>query len=253
MMTGLRTKLPKRAWLRIQRTTGIIIAVSVALSVILTNMLMEVFSAGINVQGLAVSIIMPIALGGPLTFFLILKHEQLRHANQQLEYLAATDWLTTCLNRGAFTGSVTRLLDCHTTGAGGTGGALLIVDADDFKSVNDRFGHDKGDEALRQIADAIRLAIRSTDVVGRLGGEEFGIFMSGADLAAADHVAERVRRAVSAIDFGPDGTRWPLSVSIGGAAYITPAQFSDLYRLADQRLYEAKNTGRDRVALMQAA
>lgn len=253
MMTGLRTELPKRAWLRIQRMTGVIIAVSVALSVIFTNLIMEIFSAGINVQGLAVSIVMPIALGGPMTFFLILKHEQLRHANQQLEYLAATDWLTTCLNRGAFTDRVTRLLDRYTAGTGEAGGALLIVDADDFKSVNDRFGHDRGDEALRQIADAIRMAIRSTDVVGRLGGEEFGIFMTGADLAAADHVAERVRRAVSAIDFKPDGTEWPLSVSIGGAAYNARAQFSDLYRLADQRLYEAKNTGRDRVALMQAA
>ena len=252
-MTGLRTELPKRAWLRIQRMTGVIIAVSVALSVIFTNLIMEIFSAGINVQGLAVSIVMPIALGGPMTFFLVLKHEQLRHANEQLEYLAATDWLTTCLNRGAFTGKVTRLLDRDTAGAGETCGALLIVDADDFKGVNDRFGHDRGDEALRQIADAIRMAIRSTDVVGRLGGEEFGIFMTGADLAAADHVAERVRRAVSAIDFRPDGRGWPLSVSIGGAAYIARAQFSDLYRLADQRLYEAKNTGRDRVALMQAA
>lgn len=249
-MTDLRTGLPKRAWLRIQRVTGVITALSVALSVILTNTIMEVFSAGVNVQGLAVSIVTPIALGGPMTFFLLLKHEQLRHANQQLEYLATTDWLTNCLNRGAFTRLVTRHLDHR---AEATGGALLIVDADDFKAVNDRFGHDSGDDALRQIADAIRWAVRRTDIVGRLGGEEFGIFMAGADLAAADQIAERVRRAVSAIAFRPGGTDCPLSVSIGGAAYNTRAPFSDLYRLADQRLYEAKNTGRDRVALMQAA
>ena len=251
-MTGLGTELPKRAWLRIQRLAGIVIAVSVALSVILTNTIMEVFSAGVNIQGLAVSIVMPIALGGPMIFFLLLRHEQLRHANQQLEQLASTDWLTACLNRGAFTGMVTRHLDRRTT-ADGVGGALLIVDADDFKSVNDRFGHDSGDEALRQIADAIREALRSTDLVGRLGGEEFGIFLAGTDLAAADHVAERVRSAVSSIRFRPNGIDCPLSVSIGGAAYATSAQFSDLYRLADQRLYEAKNTGRDRVAMMQAA
>lgn len=249
-MTGLRTELPKRAWLRIQRVTGIITAISVALSVILTNIIMEVFSAGVNVQGLAVSIVMPMALGGPMIFFLMHKHEQLRYANQQLERLATTDWLTTCLNRGAFTGVVTRQLGRPADNAGG---ALLIVDADDFKGVNDRFGHDSGDQALREIADAIRLAIRSSDIVGRLGGEEFGIFLTGADLAAADHVAERVRRAVSSIAFRPNGMDCPLSVSIGGAAFATSAQFSDLYRLADQRLYEAKNTGRDRVAMMQAA
>ena len=251
-MTGLRTELPKRAWLQVQRVTGIIVALSVALSVIFTNMIMEIFSAGINVQGLAVSIVMPIMLGGPMTFFLMLKHEQLRHANRRLEYLASTDWLTSCLNRGAFTGIVVRHLD-RRTGDADAAGALLIVDADDFKSVNDRFGHDSGDDALRQIANAIRLAVRHGDVVGRLGGEEFGIFMPGADLAAADHVAERVRRAVAAIEFVPRGTHWPLSVSIGGAAYAMCMQFSDLYRLADQRLYEAKNAGRGRVAMMQAA
>jgi diguanylate cyclase (GGDEF)-like protein len=223
----------------------------VALSMILTNVIMEVFSAGVNVQGLAVSIVMPIALGGPMTFFLMHKHEQLRYANEQLERMATTDWLTTCLNRGAFTGLVTRHLARQSIHE--TSGALLIVDADDFKGVNDRFGHDSGDEALRQIAQAIRLAIRSTDVVGRLGGEEFGIFLANADLAAADHVAERIRRAVSNLRFQPNGADCPLSVSIGGATYAASTQFSDLYRLADQRLYEAKNTGRDRVAMMQAA
>jgi diguanylate cyclase len=250
-MTGLRTELPKRAWLRVQRLAGAILAVAIALSVIITNVIMETFSAGLNVPGLAVSIIMPVLLGGPMIFFMIYKHEQLRHANQQLAHMASTDWLTTCLNRGAFTGLVMDHLDRRVTD--NAGGALLVVDADDFKSVNDRFGHDRGDEALRHIADAIRLAIRSTDVVGRLGGEEFGIFLGGADLAAADHVAERVRHAVASISFRPNGIACPLSVSIGGAAYTTCTDFSDLYRLADQRLYDAKNTGRDRVAMMQAA
>ena len=246
-MTGLRKSLPKRAWLRIQRITGALVAISVALSVILTNIIMETFSAGINVQGLAVAIIMPLALGGPMTFFLMLKHEQLRQANEQLERLATTDWLTGCLNRGAFTANVTRHLEGRRTGA------MLVVDADDFKSINDRFGHGNGDDALCAIARAIGAGVRSGDLVGRLGGEEFGIFLADADLAAADHVAERVRRAVAAIAFMPDGVPCPLSVSIGGAAYAAPTQFTDLYRLADRRLYDAKNTGRDRVALMQAA
>jgi hypothetical protein len=79
-------------------------------------MFMEIFSAGINVQGLAVSIVMPLTLGGPMTFFLVLKQEQLRHAYGQLEYLATTDWLTTCLNRGAFTATVTGLLEARSNG-----------------------------------------------------------------------------------------------------------------------------------------
>jgi len=251
MMTGLRRELPKRAWLRIYRVTGAITLLSVAASVIFTNMIMEIFSAGVNVQGLVVSIVMPLALGGPMTWFLVLRHEQLRHANEQLEHLASTDWLTSCLNRGAFTGAVTRYLDRRV--ANGSGGALLIVDADDFKGVNDRFGHDAGDQALQLIASAIRRSVRNNDLVGRLGGEEFGVFLADSDVVAADHVAERIRRSIAAIAFLPGGKPCPLSVSIGGATYAAQAPFGDLYRLADRHLYEAKNTGRDRVAMMQAA
>ncbi|WP_332693244.1 GGDEF domain-containing protein [Devosia sp.] len=250
-MTELRRELPRRAWRRIGRVTGAVTAISVALSVIFTNLIMEMFSAGINVQGLVVSIVMPIALGGPMTFVLVLKHEQLRHANNRLEHLATTDWLTACLNRGAFTRAVTDHLGRRKSAT--ESGALLIVDADDFKSVNDRFGHHHGDEALKLIAAAIRHAVRSSDLVSRLGGEEFGVFLADADAATADHVAERIRGAVAAIAFLPDGQTCALSVSIGGATYAMRAEFGHLYRLADRHLYEAKNTGRDRVAMMQAA
>lgn len=251
-MTGLHRSLPKRAWAHVYRVTGGIVAVSIIISIVLTNVIMEVFSEGVNVQGLAVSVVMPILLGGPMTFFLVLKHEQLRFANEQLAHMATVDWLTGCLNRGAFTGKVATYLDRRNQRPG-EGGALLIVDADDFKRVNDTFGHHNGDEALRLMAQAIRGAVGRQDLVGRLGGEEFGIFLAGATLNTADQAAERIRMAVNAIVFAPGEAPCPLSVSIGGAAYVNRTRFTDLYRLADQRLYEAKNTGRDRVAIMQAA
>lgn len=251
-MTRLGGDLPRRAWRHIYRVTTAITAASVALSIILTNVFMETFSAGINLQGLAVSIITPMALGGPMTLFLMIKHEQLRHANVRLEHLASTDWLTACLNRGAFTRAVTRHLD-RLTGSM-PGGALLIIDADDFKSINDRFGHHHGDQAIQLIAAAIRQSVDARDLVCRLGGEEFGVFLADADAGRADRVAERIRHTVGTVDFVPDGRACPLSVSIGGATYDAgPAVFDDLYRLADTHLYRAKNTGRDRVAIMQAA
>lgn len=249
-MTGIRGELPRQAWRHIYRVTGAIIAISVALSVILTNLLMETFSAGINVQGLAVSIIMPIALGGPMSFVLVLKHQQLRYANIQLEKLATTDWLTACLNRGAFTRAVTHHLG---RGTESNSGALLIIDADEFKAVNDRFGHHHGDEALRLMAAAIRSSVHPSDLVSRLGGEEFGVFLPDTDAITAEQVAERIRAAIVAIQFIPNDKPCPLSVSIGGATYANGAEFDDLYRLADLHLYHAKDTGRDRVAMMQAA
>lgn len=248
-MTGINTALPTRSWRRIKRTTGVVTAISVAFSVVLTNVIMETFSAGAGLTGLVVAIVMPIVLGGPMVLILTLKHEQLRHANHQLEQIATTDWLTGCRTRGAFTRQVADHLERHPS----TGGALLVADADNFKSVNDRFGHDVGDQALLLIADAIRAATAGSAIVGRLGGEEFGIFLAGTDPDVADRLAEHIRRTVAAIAFAPEGNAWPLSVSIGGANYCAPTPFSVLYRLADQRLYHAKQTGRDRVAMMQAA
>tara|TARA_R110002124_G_scaffold114535_14_gene269319 strand:- start:9891 stop:10637 length:747 start_codon:yes stop_codon:yes gene_type:complete len=248
-MTGINTVLPTQSWRRIKRLTGVVTAVSVAFSVILTNVIMETFSAGAGLTGLIVAIVMPIVLGGPMVFILTLKHEQLRHANHQLEQIATTDWLTGCRTRGAFTHQVADHLERHPD----TGGALLVIDADNFKSVNDRFGHDIGDQALLLIADAIRAATSGKAIVGRLGGEEFGVFLSNADASTADGLAEHIRRTVAAIAFAPEGTAWPLSVSIGGAHYRAQTRFSVLYRLADQRLYHAKQAGRDRVAMMQAA
>jgi diguanylate cyclase (GGDEF)-like protein len=251
-MTDIRRELPKQTWHRIWRFTGLLTAASTAISIVLTNLFMETFSAGLNVPGLMISLLMPITLGTPMMFYLTLRHEQLRHANRQLELLATIDSLTDCFNRRAFTSLVSRNLERRVAN-GVEGGALLVVDADEFKTVNDRFGHQHGDEALRLIANAIRMSVRINDVVGRMGGEEFGVYLAGADLGRADEVAERIRCTVSQLEFTPDGQACPLSVSIGGAAFIRRQGFNELYRLADQRLYDAKNTGRDRVALMQAA
>ncbi len=132
-------------------------------------------------------------------------------------------------------------------------GALLVIDADHFKAINDRFGHGQGDEALRIISRAIRNSVRGGDLVGRLGGEEFGVFLPGANEMNAADVAERIRRAIADAAFLPNGARCPLSVSVGGAVYEVRIDFSDLFRVADQRLYEAKEAGRNRVQLSSAA
>lgn len=250
-MIEISTRLPPVAWTRIRRFTGLATMGSVAASVLTTNFILEAFSNGLNLPGLASAVIMPIVLGGPMMFYLSLRHEQLRHANRQLRVLAETDWLTACLNRGSFTARVEA--DLADPAQAGRTGALLMVDADDFKRVNDRFGHQRGDEALCLIAQAIRFSVRQSDLVGRLGGEEFGIYLAEAKHAVVDEVAERVRRSVSAIVFTPDEVLCPLSVSIGGISFAKPATYQEIYRLADERLYTAKSNGRDCIALTRAA
>lgn len=196
-------------------------------------------------QGLVSATVLPIVLAGPLFFMLTLKLRELAIANHRLTLAATVDGLTECLNRSAFTAVVEKYL------AGGvparSRGALLVIDADQFKRVNDRFGHDIGDEALRVIAAAIQRGVRDGDLVGRLGGEEFGVFLPDVGEAEAVEVAERIRKTILASRFAPGGVRWGLSASVGLAVFDRPIGFSELFRLADQRLYRAKMAGRNRV------
>lgn len=196
-------------------------------------------------RGLMSATVLPIVLAGPLFFYLTVKLRELAVLNHQLNDLACRDGLTGCLNRSGFTAVVERHLR---TAAGATGG-MLMVDADHFKAINDRFGHDRGDEALALIANAIRAVLRSNDQVGRLGGEEFGIHLPSADPAAMAMVAERVCRAVACAEFLPEGRAHRLSVSVGGVGYAGHSSFKSLFRVADQNLYTAKRLGRDRVQL----
>lgn len=196
--------------------------------------------------GVVSAIVIPILLAGPLFAYLTLKLRELAIANHRLRVVAATDSLTACLTRGAFTTQVESHLDRM---RGGKHGAMLVIDADHFKAINDNFGHHRGDEALRIIADGIRLSLRKSDVFGRLGGEEFGVFLPDTTPAEAALVAERIRCAVGNADFRAGGERRDLSVSIGGACFEGPMNFGELFRSADERLYAAKETGRDRVEM----
>lgn len=247
-MTGLATALPKQAWLWIYRKTFMVMGFSVAASVVATVVFMGTFSAGVNLPGLLIAIIMPIALGGPMTLIFAIGTERMRFANGQLARLATLDGLTGLFNRRAFAAAVEKYCT-----APHNRGVLLVIDADHFKSVNDRFGHDQGDQALRDIAHALDLAVGHAGITGRLGGEEFGVYLPDMDLDQAQGAADDIRMAMTSLGFAPEGIACPLSVSIGGAAHDRPVSFRELYREADERLYSAKQRGRDCVALPKAA
>lgn len=203
-------------------------------------------------QSLISATVLPIILAGPLFSYLTLKMRELAIANHRLHRVASTDALTACLNRGAFSAVVGQWLDAKPAETARTC-ALLVVDADHFKDINDRHGHDQGDEALKIIAAAIRSAVRDDDLVGRLGGEEFGVFLPGASELSARAVAERIRISVSRSDFRPRERRCSISVSVGCATLDRPTGFSELFRIADERLYMAKRAGRNRVVAAHIA
>ena len=241
-MVGDLREVPRTAWADIVRWTAIIVIASTVMSVVAAQAILEGFGDGLSGPGLAASIVLPALIGCPMSFWHLVRVAQLRIANQKLQVLASTDWLTTCLNRRAFTNLVSKHLEEVGTGA------FLVIDADHFKVINDRYGHDRGDEVLQVIAATIKASVRGGDLVGRIGGEEFGVFLAGASIGTTMLVAERIRRAISA----PDGRPFPLSVSVGGAFFDGRISFADLFRIADQRLYAVKQSGRNRVDVARA-
>jgi diguanylate cyclase len=252
MGRSTRIELPAAAWMTVFRWTGIVTAISVVISVGATELILDTLSQGVGLAGYVVAVVMPIVLGGPVVFYLTLNQQKLKYLNSQLHLLASTDWLTSCLNRRAFTSQVVaQLKPGHPADA--PQGALLVIDADHFKAVNDRFGHECGDEALQMMAAAIQAAVRSGDLVGRMGGEEFGVFLPGADKYTAALVAERIRHAVAALVFMPEGEPQSLSVSVGGVMFRGDVGFSQLFRIADERLYGIKHNGRNRVDFAEIA
>lgn len=182
-----------------------------------------------------------------LLFYTGLKRRELSLLRQELVQRAMHDGLTECLNGPLFSTLVDAYSGLGGVEGGEVSGALLIVDVDHFRSINERFGHGWGDEALRVIAGAIRACVRSGDLVGRTGGQEFGVFLPGASRENAEDVAERIRAAVASIYFAPNEMTYPLTVSVGAVLFEHEVEFEELFRLADQRLRHAKSTGRNRV------
>jgi two-component system cell cycle response regulator len=126
---------------------------------------------------------------------------------------------------------------------------VLVLDIDHFKHINDTYGHDAGDDVLRDFALRIRKSIRGIDLACRYGGEEFVVIMPETDLAVATMVAERLRRRIAGEPFPIQrGARsLDVTISVGIASLATGDAAADVLKRADQALYRAKRDGRNRV------
>ena len=182
--------------------------------------------------------------------------EELRHSRLHLEQLAATDPLTGLSNRRHFEAE----LDRHVTsvlaaGPGRGRSALLILDLDNFKYINDSLGHSAGDAVLQQVSMVLKENLRSSDVMARLGGDEFAVLLREVRPDDASRVAGQIRNSIRGQRFSlQDGQHLRLSVSIGittfdGGDRTSP---SELMTNADIAMYDAKDAGRDRVSIASA-
>ncbi len=185
------------------------------------------------VTGLAYLAVLGVAMAGLQT---------LRRSQAALARLVTQDQLTNVMNARAFADRLGQELDRNRRYPRPL--ALMYMDLDNFKVINDTHGHQTGDAVLRLVADAMRSSVRQADVVGRLGGDEFAVLMPETDSALADAAAKRLIVGLRNVFKGTPN----VTASIGVVSCTTTdASTDDLLRRADQAMYDAKKSGKDRV------
>jgi diguanylate cyclase (GGDEF)-like protein len=171
------------------------------------------------------------------------RNEELKHANEALEQLSITDGLTRLHNHRFFQDQFAR--EGKRVERTGSPLALVLIDIDDFKLLNDRLGHAAGDAVLARVAEVMSAVLRDTDLLCRYGGEEFALLLPQTGLSGAVALAEKIRGAVAESEYpivGPDGPiRISISIGVARFEHSTEATFNE----ADRALYEAKAAGKD--------
>jgi diguanylate cyclase (GGDEF)-like protein len=163
---------------------------------------------------------------------------QLQERVEQLDHLAHQDSLIDLPNRRGFLRELERLI--ARVSRYDAKGAMLFVDVDGLKAINDSFGHRAGDEALIEVAELLASGVRKSDVVARIGGDEFGILLENADEQSAHETASRLIDLIAACEFLHDGNELPLSVAIGVGLIDASDSAETVMARADQEMYRRK-------------
>jgi len=163
---------------------------------------------------------------------------QLQERVEQLDHLAHQDSLIDLPNRRGFLRELDRLI--ARVSRYDAKGAMLFVDVDGLKAINDSFGHRAGDEALIEVAELLASGVRKSDVVARIGGDEFGILLENADEESAHETASRLIDLIAACEFLHDGNELPLSVAIGVGLIDASDTAETVMARADAEMYRRK-------------
>jgi diguanylate cyclase (GGDEF)-like protein len=173
--------------------------------------------------------------------------KRMRDYNAQLKEMASHDPLTRVLNAGAYYRECDQQI--LASQRSNQPFSVLFIDLDHFKSINDTYGHAVGDEVLRKVAQTLQANLRRSDVVGRIGGEEFSVFLPNTQLRGAQLLAETLRVAIETIHIEANGLSLKVTASIGVAVKrIDGETIQAIQQNADQAMYQAKRGGRNRVS-----
>jgi diguanylate cyclase (GGDEF)-like protein len=243
-------------WVRrvgVQRATVVLVGLSVLASELLTLAWHLVSGWSLQSQGLIIAALVPVPIASLCAGYTLQLIVALDQAMRRLEDLAMTDSLTGVRNRRCF--MQVAALEFERATRHGRPMAVVLIDVDHFKRINDRHGHQCGDQALIEIAQACQGTLRKTDLLARFGGEEFIVLLPETGQREAVRLAERMRNAVSTDLRLPDHQRpGAVTISLGAVALSRSTPTLDiLIQAADQALYDAKHAGRNRVHTQPAS
>ncbi len=226
---------------QVLRFTALITLVAVAAPVLVVGGVMLAIPGmptGAVLFGVALAFLIPLLIAPPLAYLTLsiikLLHETIQRVDDHVKF----DALTGVLNRSHFLNTVRGHV---------ARGVLMIVDADHFKRINDERGHAAGDHALRMLAHTLEKYLGDRGIVGRLGGEEFGVFLPGMAMPMGLATADELRSAVRSLQMIVEQKPLTMTVSIGCVVHAPDTTIGQSLKLADEQLYKAKGAGRDRV------
>lgn len=186
-----------------------------------------------------------VLVAAPIGFYISLQKAKLRQLSVKLSWLANHDPLSGLPNRRKFLGEVRDNVENNRNHRGV--GSFLFIDADHFKLLNDTFGHSAGDDAIRHISEVIEKNLGEGDAAGRIGGEEFGVFLDTTHYQSALKVAEKICRGVRQIRFEDGDKGHRMSVSIGVSTHEPGQSLREFVQAADESLTIAKSAGRNQI------
>lgn len=181
-----------------------------------------------------------------IAYLITMLSADLHFARHMFQHLSETDELTGLYNKRAY--SKLSYREMIKSQRYGHPFAIVMIDADSLKGINDQYGHEVGDRLIRSVADTIRMNLRETDILARYGGDEYVAFLPETTAAQAREVCERIRQAMSGMKFEVHKKQLPITVSIGMACYPDDSSSpEDIQERADRALYFSKQEGRNRV------
>lgn len=178
---------------------------------------------------------------------ILFQQKELEDKNMELQYLATHDSLTGLINRRFFEEKASHEI-LRIKRYGENTCLFLLMDIDNFKSINDKYGHPTGDKVLQRIASILKTQLRETDIVSRIGGEEFAIILVNADAKAGETIAEKLRNSIEKEIIIIDGQEINITVSIGITSIDNSIEsYEEIYSYADKALYFAKAKGKNQI------